>query len=199
MHKVVWTANRKRMEKKRYSAQPPLGSYFANPDQNWALANVIIKDAAPDLVFYRRRKPDMPPPVTLTAASPEFGGLIPTPPVTWSAGQPRSAKFKWNIPPSLQGKCLRLNLLASSDAVEGTFISFHFDPAKGDLLWKPYLYPEPGRDFFLLTIPKGAEHCAIHVRFSKSGKQTTLTDFSATVTTPLDGVSWVSARHGKSQ
>ncbi len=199
MHKVVWTGNRKRMEKKRYIKQPPLASYFANPDEHWALAHIIIKDAAPDLVFYRRRTPAMPAPVTLTAASPEFGNLIPTPPAVWSAGQPRSAKLDWAIPPDLRGKCVRLDPLASSDEVEGAFISFRFSPAKGELLWKPYLYPEPGHDFFLLAIPQGAEHCAIRIRFSKSGKLTTLADFSATVSTPLDGISWVSARHGKSQ
>ena len=198
MHKIVWTGNRKRMEKKRYVKQPPLASYFANPDEHWALAHIIIKEprrTSSSIAANARHARAGPS----TAASPEFAtSFRPRRPF----GAPESPAWRSSIGRFRRrcgGSVCDSIPLASSDEVEGAYISFHFSPAKADLLWKPYLYPEPGHDFFLLAIPQGAEHCAIRVRFSKSGKIATLADSTATVTTPLDGVSWVSGRHGKSQ
>jgi hypothetical protein len=154
------------------------------------------------MAFYRRRTAEMPVPEELAADSPELGGLIPALPATWTAKQEHSIRLQWAIPPALRGKCLKFSALASADEVEPAFVSFGFEPAgsaKRVLLWKPYIYPEAGRDFFFLPIPPKAERCAIRLRFSKTAAHATLADFGVTILTPLDGVSWLNAHHREEQ
>ncbi|HEV3408829.1 MAG TPA: hypothetical protein VG095_00920, partial [Chthoniobacterales bacterium] len=55
--KLVWVSARKRLE--RGGAAPELASYFATPERDWKLGDVLVIGHAPDLVFYRRRTPMM--------------------------------------------------------------------------------------------------------------------------------------------
>ncbi|HEV7404831.1 MAG TPA: hypothetical protein VGO11_17955, partial [Chthoniobacteraceae bacterium] len=244
MHKIVWMNNRKRMEKldpvtkqKTVRKQPPMATYFADTEEKWALAKLMVKGDSPDLAFYRRRTPQMPVPVPLAPSAPEFGGLLSGPPTgvtlpaTWQSSvagangksvqnKNRSVHAAWTIPASLRGKVIRLDVTASSGEVETSGVAFKFDepPSKRksglervgaraaellkigvnkpkmEVLVKPYTYPEPGRDFFLIPIPPNAETCHIQIRFAKAVKDATLVDLKAMVITPLEGTSWATDR-----
>jgi hypothetical protein len=228
MHKIVWMNNRKRMEKldpatkkKTVRTQPPLATYFTDTEKSWALAKLMVKGDSPDLAFYRRRTPGMPVPVPLPPSAPEFGGLLPELPVTWVQSKNRSVHFNWEVPASMRGKVVRLDIRAFSDEVETSGVAFKFDApaskkrsplervlanatealkignspkAKKEVLVKPYTYPEAGRDFFLIPIPPNAENCHIQIRFSKAVKSATLVDLQAMVITPLEGTAWATDR-----
>lgn len=231
MHKIVWMSNRKNMEKldkasnqKTLRTQPPMASYFADTEKTWALAKLIVKGKSPDLAFYRRRTPEMPVPVPLPLDAPEVAGLLPALPSTWIGQKDRSVHRKWEVPASLRGKVIRLDVTAFADQVEAFSVAFRFNEhpikkkksALGRLLTgttdslglgtakptqealvKPYTYPEAGRDFFLIPIPSDAENCHILVRFSAKTKKATLVDLQATVITPLEGSAWATERFEK--
>jgi hypothetical protein len=204
-------------KQKTVRTQPPMATYFTDTEKDWALAKLMVKGDSPDLAFYRRRTPAMPVPVPLPPTAPEFAGLLPALPVTWVQNKNRSVHFDWPVPATLRGKVVRLDVKTVSDEVETSGVAFKFDPpatkrhssmerllsyvaeilrigpsgkAKKEVLVKPYTYPEPGRDFFLIPIPPAAEHCRIQIRFSNAVKQATLLDLQAMVITPLEGTSW---------
>lgn len=142
---------------------------------------------------------------------------LPALPATWLQNKDKKVNVEWEIPEALRGKVIRLDTVAFSDEVETSGISFRFDPppekrrstmerlrdntmealkigaaakAKKEVLIKPYTYPEPGRDFFLIPVPPTAGVCRIQIRFSKAVKSATLNDLKTTVLTPLEGTSW---------
>jgi hypothetical protein len=212
--KLVWLNTRKQLEQKNIPQQKPLPSYFDHPERDWKLARLLAKGDTPDLVFYRRRTPDMPAPLTLTAASPQLGGLIPALPAEWTAkAGPHSKQVFWRIPPELRGKAVRLELEAASEQVQAVLFSLRFaqtrQPATGflatlkhlpaklhlgdrhqhltDYVLKPYLHPHGGKEFFVLALPPTADECAINVKFSKDARGVRFTGFQASFEDQLAG------------
>jgi hypothetical protein len=212
--KLVWLNTRKQLELKTIPQQKPLPSYFDHPARDWKLARLLAKGDTPDLVFYRRRTPAMPNPLTLTASSPELAGLMPPLPAEWTAkAGPRSKQVFWKIPPELRGKAVRLELEAASEQVQAVLISLRFGqtrpPAAGflatlerlpaklhlggkhqhitDYVLKPYLHPLGGKEFFVLALPPTADECAINVKFSKEARVVRFTSFQASFEDQLAG------------
>jgi hypothetical protein len=192
MRKIVWMNTRKKLEDKRVTKRFTMGSYLEDPTAEWALSKILVKGEGPDLVFYRRRTPEMPVPLILTPTSPELAGLLSPLPVTWqNDGKDRVVRWEWKVPPLLRGKCLLLQPSATADKVEAAGVTLRFRPPnkeQPELLMKPYTFPEVAKDFFVIPVPADAETCAIHIRFSKDVKTVTLSDLRVVVQTPLDGL-----------
>ncbi len=179
--KLVWLNTRKKLEQKGLPRQEPLPSYFDQPERDWALARLLAKGDTPDLVFYRRRTPEMDLPLTLPAGAPEWGGLIPPLPHEWKAGgADRNRQVFLEIPAALRGQAVRLELEAASEQVQAFLASLRFYAGKCELteyVLKPYLYPAGGKEFFVLSLPAEADRCAIQLKFSKDAKWVRFTGF----------------------
>jgi len=182
--KLVWLNTRKRLEKKELPEQPPLASYFDTPERDWTMTRLLAKDDNPDLVFYRRRTAETPPPAILGPESPEFHGIIPALPLTWTRSAPSLAAAKWKIPPPLRGKLGRFEIVAGSEQVEAFVARVKFKQGRSlvaEYLLKPYLHPKGGKDFFALPIPAAAETCEIQLRFARNAKTVEFTTFRAII------------------
>jgi hypothetical protein len=160
-----------------------LGTYFEAPERDWRLAEVLAKGNDPDLVFYQRRRPGSPAPITLRADSPEFAGLFPALPATWSSvADKRSISTSWPVPAILRGRRVALEFTAASATVEPLTVRLQF-MAGGrrveELLLKPILYAGGGRDFFALAIPANAETCLVELRVAGKTRSVELTAFRA--------------------
>jgi hypothetical protein len=212
--KLVWLTTRKQLEQKNIPQQKPLPSYFDQPDRDWKLARLLAKGDTPDLVFYRRRTPEVARPMTLDATAPAWGGLIPPLPADWTAERgPRSKEVFWKIPPELRGKSVRVEMEVASAQVQAVLISVRFEAAHPNIggflgylttlparlhlggkhlrqteyVLKPYLHPQGGKEFFVLALPPKAERCAIHLKFSKDARAVHFTSFHASFEDQLAG------------
>jgi hypothetical protein len=186
--KLVWLTTRKEMEKGRHDAQAPLGSYFDAPERDWHLARLLAKGDTPDLIFYRRRTAQSPPPRILESGAPEFAGLIPPLPRAWAGEDGRTATVTWPVPPSLQGQYLSLQLTAASEHVEALTIRLRFstgDRQIAEYLLKPYLYPGGGREFFSIPIAADAAQCEVQLKLAKAGQRVEITGIRALVDAPV--------------
>jgi hypothetical protein len=179
--KLIWLTSRKKVQKKLLAEQTALPSYFASPGKDWHLNEVLVRGDAPDLVFYQRRQPGAPPPVVLTASSPEFQGVVPPLPAEWTpTGKNRVLRGEFNIPPDLRGKLVRVELEAAANEVESCALQLRFrgnDKLGETLRLKPYLYPEPGQEFFVLPIPAEATKAAFSLMFSRSARSVRFLNF----------------------
>lgn len=182
--KLVWLNTRKRLERGELSAQPPLASYFEAPERAWAMSRLLAKGDTPDMIFYRRRTPQTPPPIILSADAPELGGIIPTPPVRWTSSMPSLLTAKWIVPPALRGKLARFEVEAASAQVEAFTTRLKFKRGKqllSEYLLKPYLHAEGGKEFLALPIPADADVCDVQLRFTRNTKAVTFTGFRAVI------------------
>jgi hypothetical protein len=185
--KLVWLTTRKEMEKGKHEAQRPLGSYLDAPERDWQLARLLAKGDTPDLIFYRRRTAQSPPPRILETSAPEFAGLLPPLPRSWSGEGGRTATVTWPVPASLRGKYLSLQLAAASEHVEALTIRLRFttgDRRIAEYLLKPYLYPGGGKEFFSIPIAPDAEQCEVQLKLAKAGQSVDFTSFRALVDEP---------------
>jgi hypothetical protein len=172
--KLVWLNTRKKLELSEFKKQPQLASYFDAPEREWTLVRLLAKGDTPDLIFYRRRTPRTPPPQVLAASAPEFSRLVPPIPAEWRKEQGKHEyKERWEVPPSLRGKLVRIEVVAGSDQVEAFTLRLKFKKEGVELAefnLKPYLHHDGGKDFFALPIPADADDCDVTLKFSTKAK-----------------------------
>ena len=180
--KLVWLNTRKKLERRQLPAQPPLASYFNAPERDWTMTRLLAKGDTPDLIFYRRRTAQTPPPIILSADAREFGGMIPPLPLEWSSSGQTLFTAKWAVPPGLRGKLARFEVEAGSAQVEAFTTRLKFKRGRkllSEYLLKPYLHVEGGKEFLALPIPAEAELCEVQLRFTRNAKAVTFTSFRA--------------------
>lgn len=187
--KLVWLGTRKALERGEFPKQPKLGSYFDEPEQEWRLVRLLAKGDTPDLIFYRRRTAEMPPPQVLSADAPEFSGLLPELPYEWkSESGKRETKVKWDVPVSLRGNLVRLETVAGSPGPEVFTLRLKFKTGEkvlAEYLLKPYLHPAGGKDFFVFTVPPEAERCEFTLKFNSKAQNIRFESLRAVLETPL--------------
>lgn len=189
--KLVWLGTRKALEQGKFPTQPPIGSYFETPEKDWTLMRMFAKGDTPDLIFYRRRTADTPPATVLGPDAPEIRELLPTLPVSWNheTGKARW-DHHWDVPESLRGKYVRLEMHAGSPQPEAFTLRLKFrhqnsgKSAIAEYLLKPYLHRKDGMEFFVFAVPPDAERCDLTLKFSSAAKELTVRDFRALVETP---------------
>lgn len=190
IRKLVWLTTRKQLERKNVEEQRPLASYFAEPEREWTMARLLAKGDTPDLIFYRRRTPDTPPPRILDAHAPEFASLIPTLPIEWKGSRKDTVIDRtWQVPESLRGLLCRIEIEAASDKVEAFTARLSFMKGKrteAEYLLKPYLHPHGGKEFFLFQIPATADHCLVQLKLTKNTEAVRFTGFRAVVEPPKE-------------
>jgi hypothetical protein len=185
--KLVWLMTRKSLEKHGLTKQKPLASYFDHPEREWVLEQLLAKGDTPDLVFYRRRTPDSPPPLILGPDAPEWQQLIPTLPAHLDRSTEKGTiRGEWHIPAELKGRLARFEIEAASAQVEAMTIRLWFVSDQGrkrqsDYVLKPYLYAEGGKDFFVLPIPAESDTCDVQLRMAKKAKDVVVTGFRAVI------------------
>jgi hypothetical protein len=176
--KLVWLNARKRLELREFKKQPPLASYFDAPEHDWTLVRLLAKGDTPDLIFYRRRTPETPPPQVLEPDAPELGRLVPPLPALWQKGQQHQEyKERWEVPATLRGKVARIEVVAASEQVEAFTVRLKFKHGGEEVaeyVLKPYLHREGGKDFFALPIPVDANECDVTLKFSPKTKTATI-------------------------
>jgi hypothetical protein len=181
--KLIWLNRRKQLERKKHEGPTELASYFNAPEQSWQLTRLLAKGDNPDLIFYRRRAPGTPPPLVLSATAPEWQGLTGTLPASWrSKEHERTILTTWYVPAALRGKLGRIELIAASEQVEAVTVRLRFFSGpniEGEFLLKPYLHPEPSKEFFALEVPENADRCEIQLKFSKNAEYVLFSDFRA--------------------
>lgn len=180
--KLVWLGTRKRLEKKDMASQPPLGSYFDDPERDWTLVRLLAKGDTPDLIFYRRRTSESPLATSYGHDAPEFAGLLPSFPVEWNKDDgARETKKKWTVPESFKGKLARVEIAANSPQVEPFTLRMNFKDGKNaevaEYMLKPYLHAEQGKDFFVFAIPPNSSECDFTLKFSTKAKAARIQDF----------------------
>ncbi|MGV3533335.1 MAG: hypothetical protein ACO1QR_13280 [Chthoniobacteraceae bacterium] len=187
IRKLVWLTTRKALEKGRQDDSQRLATYFENPDDQWVMSRLLAKGDTPDLIFYRRRTPEMPPPLVLSATAPEIGGVVPPLPRDWRKQDAKVVEASWPIPESLRGKLVRVEFEAGSDEVEAFTARLRFkhfksgDKVLTEYLLKPYLYPEPRKEFFAFQIPRNADRCDIELKLNKGAGAVRFTSFQVVV------------------
>ncbi len=190
IRKLIWVTTRKELEKGRQDESVRLASYFESPEADWSMARLLARGDTPDLIFYRRRTAEMPQPRVLDAASPELAGLIPSFPIDWSgkSEEQRTAAAVWTIPENLRNQLVRMEMNAGSAEVEALTIRLRFYADEKDLeaeyLLKPYLYPEPRKEFFAFQIPAKATRCEVQLKLANRAKSVRFTSFRAIVESP---------------
>lgn len=185
-HHLMWVHQRTQLEGRRLRTQPPLPEHFAALSRDWRLDRVIAKGDNPDFVFFSRRNPAAPPPLTVEANDPAWHGLIPPLPARWERGQSRKLRVSWPVPPEWRGRLLHCEVQAASPQVEPCEVRlvFNSDTARKsetEYRLNPYVYPEPGRDFFAFQIPSDAEKCALTMTFERDTEFVEFSGFRTTV------------------
>jgi len=153
------------------SKQHPLGSYFDTPERDWQLVQVLAKDDTPDIVMYRRRKPESPAPLIVGADAPLFKNLLPAMPYRWKQGDTQEIVFtEWTLPDALKGKLVRLEMEGSSDEREALRVQltlFVNGKRQPPYLLKPNFHPKGGKEFVAMPIPANADKCELKIYFNK--------------------------------
>lgn len=186
--KLVWLTTRKKLEKKSFEKPPQLASYFDTPERDWRMTALLAKGDTPDLIFYRRRTANDVPARELNATAAEFNGLVPALPAEWRKPMPvHPTPVDWKVPSELRGQFVRAEIVAGSEQVEALSIRlrfFHGAALDSELLLKPYLHPQPGKEFFAFQIPATSDRCEAQLRFSKAAKAVQFTNFRAILEAP---------------
>jgi hypothetical protein len=178
----------KEITSEKLTRQPQLATYFDAPEREWQLTSVLAKDDTPDIVLYRKRKPESSPALILTPASPELQGLLPPLPYEWKRGATNDTiEIDWKLPEVLRGKLIRIEMEAASEnreafAVQTSFIAN--GKAQPAYNLKPYFFKEGGKEFVALPVPADAEACRIRVRFDKKAKWARVEGFRIVAETP---------------
>ena len=196
VRKLVWLTTRKKLEKKKLPQQAALGSYFEAPEREWRLTAVMKKGNTPDLVFYQRRAAGDKAPLIWNFEGGELEAAVAESiPLTWTPATGRAHSITVEIPNEMDGKLARFELIAASNEVEAVTITVTFHdirimpslsafftgPKRHEFLLKPYLYPQGGKEFFALRIPRYTEQGKVEVKFSSKAKAVNFTGFRAVV------------------
>ncbi|MDB6150733.1 MAG: hypothetical protein JWQ44_2181 [Chthoniobacter sp.] len=183
--KLVWLTTRKKLEKKLLPTQPALGSYFDTPEAAWQLAALFAKADNPDLVFYRRRTADAPPPLVLAATAAEWGAIPPLPAAWVRGADDATIESSMAVPPALRGRLARFEITAGSAQVEALTVRLRFrrdEELVAEYLLKPYLHAQGGKDFFVLRMPAESDVTAqVQLKFSKDAQRVDFTGFRAVI------------------
>lgn len=171
--KLVWLGTRKALERGALPKQPPLGSYFDEPEREWTLTRMLAKGDTPDLIFYRRRQAHDPAPFVLGPESAELQELVPALPRDWLVGRdPKQTHVRWTVPALVRGKYVRLEARAGSAQPESFTLRLKFrtnEKEPVEYLLKPYLHREVGKEFFVFAIPD-VDVCDVTLRFTSRAK-----------------------------
>jgi hypothetical protein len=189
--KLVWLNTRKKLERQAITKQEPLPTYFDRPEEQWVLARLLAKGDTPDLIFFRRRTPGMPAPKVLPPDAPEWGGLIPALPFEWrpSPGGDRPEPITWPVPASLRGQLVRLEIEAAAPQVQPFFVIVGLSSGRRELaeyMVKPYLYPEGGKESFIIPLPAEADVCTLQFKFAKDAKPIRFLGLRGIFQTPVE-------------
>ena len=183
IRKLVWLTTRKQLERKQLAAPRPLATYFEAPERDWRMTRLLAKGDTPDLIFFRRRTPEMAAPLILDAGATEWQGLLGALPATWSAETAeRTLPTVWAVPATLRGKLARVELIAASEHVEAMTVRLRFSSGRTlfeEYLLKPYLHRVAAKEFFAFQIPAEAETCEVQLKFSKNAERVDFTSFRA--------------------
>ncbi|HEX8312341.1 MAG TPA: hypothetical protein VF614_13555, partial [Chthoniobacteraceae bacterium] len=176
--KLVWLNTRKQLERKKIAEPLPLASFFESPERDWRMAQLLAKGDTPDLIFYRRRTAETPAPLILEKPAAEWEALTRLP-ASWTAkGHDRTQLTTIPVPPDLRGKLTRFEMIAASEQVEALTVRLRFTSGKtlhSEYLLKPYLHPQPTKEFFAMQIPLSAEECEVQMKFSRNAEQVNFT------------------------
>jgi hypothetical protein len=188
IRKLVWLNTRKELEQSHLAGQTRLASYFSEPEQKWTMTQLLAKGDTPDLIFYRRRQADTPPPRILTADAPDLGGTVPKLPIEWKGtSKEQSAKATWKIPADLRGQLCRLEFKGSGDKVEALNVRLTFFNGTREVteyLLKPYLHPVAGQEFFAFELPAQADRCEVMLKLNKNVDKVRVESLRLTVEPP---------------
>ncbi|MEO8352518.1 MAG: hypothetical protein ABI680_12350 [Chthoniobacteraceae bacterium] len=182
LRKHVWLNERKRIERGHSRSQSPLATYFDHPERDWTPAGALVKGEGAEMVFYRRRTPEMPAARELSANAPEFSGFLPSLPASWTARDGKVLSRTWKIPAAMRGKVVTFEVETVSPTVEPLTVKLDFALSDGRhevIRFHPIFYPGGGEDFFAIQIPSGAEQCRAEVEFHTSAKAVRCTGFHA--------------------
>jgi len=179
-HKLMWMSTHKQLESGVMPKQPPLASFFDVPEREWSMKRVLARSNTPDLVFYRRRNATSPLPVIMTASSPDFIKVFPILPAQWTPHQKMLMHTNWTVPVALRGNVARIEIEAASKQIEPFTLRLRFMRGRSpynEILLKPYLHEQGGKDFFALSIPTDTEKCELQLRFAPQTKSVNFTGF----------------------
>jgi hypothetical protein len=186
--KLVWLSERKQLEQRDLPHLPELGSYFDSPERDWTLARLLAKGDSPDLVFFKRRTPETPPPTILDSTAPEFAGVMPPIPGDWTRDKAeRTIRKKWQVPASLRGKTVWVEIVAGSEQVEAFTLRLEFmreGKRVTEYLLKPYLHFGGGKDFFAFSIPADGDTCDLTMKVTNKTKNIHVESFRVLVFNP---------------
>ncbi|MDQ2919086.1 MAG: hypothetical protein M3R10_04330 [Verrucomicrobiota bacterium] len=176
-HKLSWLGVTQRLNKNPDAPVPQLASYFVEPETNWKLTRVLLKENSPELVFYRKRR-DASAPQTLAV------NVVPTLPAVWERGHTRlRPKTIWQIPEECRGRLVRLEMEAASDQVDSFDVRLRFFSGarrpKKPIVLHPYIMRQRDLDFFALTIPEDSTACEIELRFAERTQRVEFSWFRA--------------------
>jgi hypothetical protein len=79
-------------------------------------------------------------------------------------------------------------MIAASEHVEALTVRLRYTTGKtlhAEYLLKPYLHPQPTKEFFAMQIPVNAEQCEVQMKFSRSAERVDFTSFRAIVEDPV--------------
>ena len=169
---LVWLTARQQLQRNNGGAHPILASYFATPENDWTLAQALMNDRSPELVFYRRRRAGTCHQECLlrkqmngaksSRRCRRFGNAVQL-----------SGRLKaiWHIPPDFRGRLVRLEFDAAASELEAFSVRLRFfderRKQKKPFLLRPYLTADGGTDFFALQIPATSTGCEIQLRFAE--------------------------------
>jgi hypothetical protein len=186
--KLVWLNTRKQLERKQIAVPQPLATYFEAPERDWRMSQLLAKGDTPDLIFYRRRTAETPAPLILEAPAAEWEAVTRLPASWTERDHDRTQVTTLDVPEKLRGKLARFEMIAASEHVEALTVRLRYTTGKtlhAEYLLKPYLHPQPTKEFFAMQIPVNAEQCEVQMKFSRSAERVDFTSFRAIVEDPV--------------
>lgn len=175
-------------ENKKLTEQPPLASWFKEPEKDWQVTAVMARSDTPDIVLHRRRTASSPKPLIYTSDSPELKTLLPAFPIEWRLQKDKPGRdfheepfeMDWPLPTELRGKLVRIEMQGASENRDALGIQISFGTGKKfdePYTLKPYLFKNGGIEFANLPIPAGADRCKVRIRLAKNLKWVRVNSF----------------------
>jgi hypothetical protein len=132
------------------------------------MSRLLAKGDTPDLIFYRRRTAETPAALVLEAPAARWEAVTQLP-ASWTEKEhDRTQLTTLAVPPNLRGKLARFEMIAASAHVEALTVRLRYTTGKtlhSEYLLKPYLHPQPTKEFFAMPIPANAEQCEVQMKF----------------------------------
>jgi hypothetical protein len=184
--RLLLLGERKAIQYKGDVTPPELPPYFAEPEKDWRLIEVIQIDARPEVVIYRKRTPEDPPARVVPLDGAEFSGLGLRLPLEWEGGE-REFAVELPVPASLRGARLRLNIFGASDEVEAVVLRIagrRGGKTLGAIEAKSHFHPVPALDFIAFDLPPDADSVKVEAAVRKGTKRIRVEKLWLTVDPP---------------